>query len=269
MASAKQTTSSSEAGPYSFESFVSFINKNFSVILLIGVTFIVGFFGGSLWTENQMLKGNGGAVKAAAADQDKPSAPTQPNAPQGPTEDQLSQVPEVTNKDHIRGNKNAKVVLIEYSDYECPFCNRYHPTMKQVIEEYGNDVAWVYRHYPLPFHPSAQPAAEASECVAKLGGNDAFWTYSDTLYEAAAKGSLAQSDIDDAVVAAGVSQAAVQDCVDSGEFTQMVKDQMTAGSKAGVSGTPGTVVKTKDGQYDYIGGALPFEQVKATIDKFL
>ncbi len=254
--------------PYSLESFISYVSNNFAIILLVGLMFIGGYFVGSIMTENQMMKSGG--VKVAAGDSAEVVDAGDAVAPSGPTKDQLAKVPKVTDQDHIRGNKNAKVMLIEYSDYECPFCGRFHPTMTQVMEEYGDDVAWVYRHYPLPFHPQAQPAAEASECVAKLGGDNAFWAYSDALYEFNAKaGTITEDDIYSAVSSAGISQDAVRDCVDSGEFTQLVKDQMNAGSTAGVNGTPGTILVTKDGDYELISGALPFEQVIATIEDYL
>ena len=84
-------------------------------------------------------------------------------------------------KEHVRGNKDAKIAIIEYSDFECPFCHRVHPTYKQIMETYGDSVVWVYRHFPLSFHPSAMPFAVGSECVAELAGNDAFWSFTDAL----------------------------------------------------------------------------------------
>ena len=87
----------------------------------------------------------------------------------------------VSENEHIRGDKNAKISLIEYSDYECPYCKRFHDTPKQVLEEYEGKVNWVYRHFPLGFHATATPKAIASECVAELGGNDKFWEFSDIL----------------------------------------------------------------------------------------
>lgn len=95
----------------------------------------------------------------------------------------LSGLTAVSDSDHLRGNKDAKIKLVEYSDFECPFCQRFHPTMLQVMGEFDGQVAWVYRHFPLSFHASAQKAAEASECVAKEKGNDGFWEYTDSLYQ--------------------------------------------------------------------------------------
>jgi protein-disulfide isomerase len=87
--------------------------------------------------------------------------------------------------DHVRGNKDARFLLVEYSDYSCPFCARFHPTAQQLVEEFDGELAWVYRHFPLDqLHPTARSEAEASECVAKLAGEDAFWSFTDALYGA-------------------------------------------------------------------------------------
>lgn len=252
-------------GAFSFQSLIQMVNNNFIMLLIIGITFILGYFVGSIMTENQMLRaGNGAGNQAAANPTDTTVGDT------GPTQEQLSQVPPVSETDHIRGNQDAKITLIEYSDYECPYCATFHPIMTQVMEKYGDKIAWVYRHYPLPFHPQAQPAADAAECVSKVGGNDAFWTYSDSLFAInAGSGTITQADIDQAVLDAGVSATAVKTCVDAGEFTQLITDQMSGGAAAGVNGTPGTIIVTDDGQYELINGALPYEQVSQMIEKYL
>ncbi|MEX2054393.1 MAG: thioredoxin domain-containing protein [Candidatus Colwellbacteria bacterium] len=96
----------------------------------------------------------------------------------------LPDVRAVSADDHIRGDINASVKLIEYSDLECPYCKRFHPEVATIVDRYGLDVAWVYRHLPLEsIHPSARPLAEGSECVAELGGEDAFWEYIDYIFE--------------------------------------------------------------------------------------
>ncbi len=92
------------------------------------------------------------------------------------------EVPAITAQDHYLGNIDADVVIIEYSDIDCPFCKKFHPTMERIAQEYGSKIAWVYRHFPLEsLHPEARTKAEASECVAQLAGNEVFWKYLKTL----------------------------------------------------------------------------------------
>ncbi len=91
----------------------------------------------------------------------------------------------VDDTDHIIGSKDAEIIVIEYSDTECPFCKRFHETMHQAVDAYDGKVAWVYRHFPLTsIHPLAESGAIASECAATLGGNDMFWKYLDALFAA-------------------------------------------------------------------------------------
>lgn len=252
---------------YSFQNFISAINNNFVILLLIAIMFVGGFFSGSMWTENQMLKNGSGGVAAAGT---VPTVGADPGAPAGPTADQLAQVPEVSAEEPVRGDKNAKITLVEYSDFECPFCARFHPTMQQIMEEYDGQVNWVYRHYPLSFHPNAQKAAEASECVLEQKGNDGFWLYADAIFDTNSKlGSLTPDAIDEAAEAAGVNMTTFSECLDSGKMAQKVSDQMSSGTQVGVSGTPGTFILTEDGAQEFISGAYPIEQVKASIDKYL
>ncbi|MCA9352833.1 DsbA family protein [Patescibacteria group bacterium] len=85
--------------------------------------------------------------------------------------------------DHYRGSTTPSITIIEYSDLQCPFCARVHPTFQQILNENEN-VTWVYRQLPLTsLHPQALPAAIASECVAREEGNDAFWQFADTVFE--------------------------------------------------------------------------------------
>lgn len=90
-------------------------------------------------------------------------------------------IPAVTIEDHIIGSIDAPVVIVEYSDLECPYCKRFNGVMKEIVAESNGQVAWVYRHWVV--HPGALPKAGAAECVAKLKGNDAFWKYVDLVFE--------------------------------------------------------------------------------------
>jgi protein-disulfide isomerase len=237
------------------ETAYKLINKNFTILLIVGLA----VWGGYNWNKVRSLGTTPIAQAPGSADALGAEAPTAPTGPAGPGTDQLNKTPKVTKEDHIRGNKNAKIVLIEYSDYECPFCAKFHPTMQQVIEEMGDKVAWVYRHYPLPFHPNAQKSAEGSECIAKLSGNDAFWKYSDALADAVNKdGRLSPEAIDAAATTAGVNMTAFKSCLDSDEMATKVKDMSGAGGVAGISGTPGTIVVVDGKAQELIPGALPF-----------
>ncbi|MEK9181475.1 MAG: thioredoxin domain-containing protein [Patescibacteria group bacterium] len=95
-----------------------------------------------------------------------------------------TQVRPVSPDEHILGNINAKIIIVEYSDLECPFCKVFHNTMHQVVEKSNGEVAWVYRHYPIAqLHSKAFREAEATECAWEQGGNDTFWKYTDKIFE--------------------------------------------------------------------------------------
>ncbi|MBU0767401.1 DsbA family protein [Patescibacteria group bacterium] len=197
----------------------------------------------------------------------KPEANAPAPTPSAPTPARSADdVPAVTDTDHVRGNLNAKVTVVEYSDFECPFCARHHPTMVQLLEDYGDDVNIVFRHYPLSFHSNAQKSAEASECANELGGNDAFWEYHDILFENGADVTQLVSYAEEV----GLNKTAFETCLNSDKYAQHVKDDMNGGSKAGVSGTPGNIIIDNDtGETRLVSGAQPIENFKAVIDEML
>lgn len=88
-----------------------------------------------------------------------------------------------TATDHIRGNADADLAVIVYTDYQCPYCHRVHPTLQQLLTTYGDKMMLVYRHFPLSFHPEAEPLAIGAECANELGGSDAFWSFTDKVME--------------------------------------------------------------------------------------
>lgn len=95
----------------------------------------------------------------------------------------VGEVRPVTEEDHIRGNLDAPVQIVEFSDLECPFCKSFHPTMLSVMSQYEGQVVWAYRHLPLEsIHPLARPLAEGSECAARIGGDEVFWNYVDYVF---------------------------------------------------------------------------------------
>ena len=180
-----------------------------------------------------------------------------------------------TDEDHILGNPDADLVVVEYSDFECPFCAKFHPTMEQIMDEYGKDgkVAWVYRHYPLSFHPQAQPSAEASECVAKLGGDEKFFAYAKVLFENQAT-ALTKDALRANAVAVGIDGTAYDQCVSSSYGRDQVAADVAdanliAKSATGGFGTPYSIVIAKDGTQFAIAGAQPYFRVKQIIDTLL
>lgn len=182
--------------------------------------------------------------------------------------DQASALRPVDDNDYVRGNPDARFTLLEYSDYECSFCKRFHNTAKQFLER-NEDVNWVYRHFPLEFHnPLATRQAEAAECVGKVGGNDAFWAYSDAIFERTSSNGNGMS-ADELVPMAGelgLDEAAVQACLDANEFRPKIQLQMQNAQSAGVSGTPGNFLfDNETGDVIPLAGAQPLETLERAL----
>ncbi len=167
--------------------------------------------------------------------------------------------------DHIRGGKNAKVTLVEFSDFECPFCQRFYPTLKAMEEKFGDQIRVVYKHFPLSFHPNARPLAIASECAGEQGK---FWEFHDEIF------ASANADSSDASLTAvaqkiGVSSTTLLTCVKSGKYDARVTEQMNQGGASGVQGTPHTIVIGPNGELAPISGAQPANVVESVIQQML
>lgn len=201
------------------------------------------------------------------------SAPVPQGQDQAALQKALESIAPVTAEDHIRGNPNAEVVIVEYSDTECPFCKRFHETMKQVINEAGADgkVAWVYRHFPLDsLHSKARSEAVALECANELGGNDAFWKYADRLFEITpANDGLDPAELPKIAAFIGLDTTAFKTCASSDRYDAHIQANLDNATATGGNGTPWSVIIAKNGKKYALSGAQPIESVKQAIETAL
>jgi len=177
----------------------------------------------------------------------------------------------VDENDHIVGNPNADIIIVEYSDIECPYCKNFHNTMNRIMDEYAKDgkVAWVYRHFPIDSsHPKARKEAEATECANELGGNTAFWDYINKIFEITpSNNKMDMTLLPQIAEDIGLDKAAFEECLAGERHADRVEADYQDGLKAGVRGTPLSVVITKkDGKTYPISGAQPYNTVKTIID---
>jgi protein-disulfide isomerase len=185
----------------------------------------------------------------------------------------LSAVPPVSANDHIFGNPNAKVFVIEYADTECPFCKLFQSNMAEIINGYeaSGNVAWVYRYFPLDqLHKKSRIEAASAECAAELGGNDVYWNYLNKIYEITPSND--GLDVELLLTTAeqfGMNKDTFQKCVESGKYADKIEKQFQEAAKGGARGSPWTVIFSKSGKKQVIDGAQPAEVVKAAIDKAL
>lgn len=223
---------------------------------------LIGFVLGYSVAGGISVGARGGTVAVNPPPSEPPPLPPAPSKP----------VPSVTDKDHVRGNPKANVTVIEYSDFECPFCKRHAPTMAKLLETYKDDVNIVFRHFPLSFHENAQKEAEASECVAELAGNDAFWKFHDAIFERSTVGGtgFALEKLPALAKEVGANEAKFVQCLESGKYAKVVQDQMQGGIEAGVQGTPGNfIVKNDTKESREISGAVPLSSFQSAIDQML
>jgi protein-disulfide isomerase len=178
--------------------------------------------------------------------------------------------PPPSKADHVYGNRNAPIALIEYSDFECPYCKRFHDSVKQLVDGSNGQVSWIYRHFPLEGHnPGAEKEAEASECAAELGGNDAFWRFTDAIFTRTRSGGRGFPVADLAPLAEeqGIDKIKFNECLNSGRYAARVAQQLVDGQRAGINGTPGSILfDRRSGNVRAIIGAQPLSHLRSALE---
>jgi protein-disulfide isomerase len=181
----------------------------------------------------------------------------------GPPEPEKKEVPPPDAQSPFKGPANAKVVIQEFSDFECPFCKRVGPTLEQIEKEYGGKVKVVWRHSPLPFHKDAPLASEASQEAFAQKGNKGFWDYHDKLF--AGQGTpdaLKRPTLEKYAQELGLDMEKFKQALDTHKHKAKIDADMEIATKAGISGTPAFTI----GKY-FLSGAQPYPAFKKLIAK--
>ena len=190
-----------------------------------------------------------------------------------PTADTTSKVNPVTAADHIKGNLSAPIKIVEYSDFECPFCKRGHETMQGIVDKLGPEkVAWVFRQFPLEqLHKKALPVAMASECVAELGGNDAFWKFTDGYFAQTLSNDKTDIEtlIPKLVTSTGVDKAKFTDCFTNNKRQADIAEDSADAVETGGRGTPWAIIIGPSGKTYPVNGAQPAAVIEQQIETAL
>jgi protein-disulfide isomerase len=166
---------------------------------------------------------------------------------------------QVEAKGPSRGPNNAPVTIVEFSDFQCPYCGREYPVIERLMKEYDGKLRLVFRHFPLEFHENAEKAAEAGACAQDQGK---FWELHDKMFTNQNK--LAVDDLKGYAKSVGVDAGKFDKCLDSGEKKPLVDEDQKAGTAAGVNGTPAFFINGV-----FVNGAQPYEEIKQTVDREL
>lgn len=186
--------------------------------------------------------------------------------------DEYENAPDKTPGDKsIYGNVEARFTLLEFSDTECPYCQRFHDTPKQIVDNSKGNVNWQWKHLPLGFHnPAAKQQAIAAECVREQKGNKAFWVFLDDVFKQTQLNGQGVSDMTGLLDGIGVDAKDVQECIQSGRFEGKVEADILQAANNGISGTPATVVVDNyTGRTQLMGGAQPPEAIMSMVRKMV
>jgi protein-disulfide isomerase len=176
----------------------------------------------------------------------------------------------VTSEDHIKGDTDARIKIVTYTDFECPFCQRFHASLNEFIGSAGtDDVAWVFRHFPIPeLHSKAMAVAMASECVSEQGGDEAFWKFSDRYFEVSPSNNQTNIEtvIPQLVREIGLDEVAFQTCFESEKYDNRIQADIANAVETGGRGTPWSILIAPNGKTFPINGAQSIQSVQQLIE---
>jgi len=210
---------------------------------------LVVVLGGGIGIGKMLTKGSGGGASAATA-----KSSIAMNEPQG-AGDGVERV-RVPDEGAAKGPADAKVTVVEFSDFQCPFCSRVVPTLQQIEKEYGNKVRVIFRHNPLPFHADAPLAAEAAVAAQAQGK---FWQMHDKLF--ANQQNLKRPDLEKYAQEIGLDVGKFKAALDSGAGKKQIAEDMAVAKQVGANGTPNFYIDGRN-----VVGAVPFDDFKKVID---
>lgn len=185
--------------------------------------------------------------------------------------DNTDKVRPIGKEDHIKGNPDAPIKIVAYSDFECPFCQRFHNTMNELMDKYtaSGEVAWVFRQFPLEqLHPvKAQAAAVASECANELAGNDGFWKFTDRYFELTLTNNRTDIDVVIPQIAGemGLNTTEFFACTKSGKYNAHIQADIANATETGGRGTPWSILIAPNGKTFPINGAQPLTSIEQLI----
>jgi len=180
----------------------------------------------------------------------------------------INQIKTVDEKDYIRGNPNAPILLIEYSDYECPTCVEFHASLKKIMNEFGasGKVAWVYRQFPVSnIFPNSNKLSETALCVGEIGDNNAFWKFTDYIFTNRQADDLTDmTKLEESVKETGVDRDLFESCIRNGRNKKLLEKSSSEALAAGIENLPHTFVVIGD-ESKSISGAVSYTVVRQIV----
>ncbi|HPI67331.1 MAG TPA: thioredoxin domain-containing protein [bacterium] len=239
-----------EANNQTSQKFITDSPKvNFFLGLILGIALIstAAYFTGGFSNKDNQANNNANNNNQAANQQNNENEPA------------VKVDLKISDNDHVRGNKNAPVKIFEFSDFQCPYCARHQETMAKIVKEYGDQVVWVFKNFPIASHPLGMPGSLAAECA---GEQDKFWEMSDMIF--ANQDTLSEASFSKFAGQLNLDTDKFNTCIEEEKYKEKILADYNLGVESGVQGTPTNFINNNP-----VPGAVPYENLKTIIDQLL